>query len=117
MARVRTGRVTFHGSFTSQLAARKKEAKTPGSFIIKRGDRYYVLKEKKVESNNRKRTRSRNSNPNRRLIYEKITRVEGTKGKESQFAGQRFFHNFKKPYPRMFGLPNGDLLITSRSHK
>ena len=48
------------------------------------------------------------------LIYESITRIEGTKGKDSQFAGEKFFHNFKRPYPRMYGLPDGSLLIKSK---
>jgi hypothetical protein len=104
---------TFHGSYESKILAARKEREIPGSFIIKRDGRYYVLKPKKVRSVNAT-PRIKKSNPSRTLIYEKITRVEGTKGKASHFSGQRFFHNFKKPYPKMFGLPNGDLLITSR---
>lgn len=41
----------FFGSFTSKLAAKKKEAKIPGSFIHESGGRYYVLKPKKIRSN------------------------------------------------------------------
>lgn len=123
MARIRTGKVTFHGSYTSQILARRKEREVPGSYIIKRGDRYYVIKKQtatgqtnRPRRGTKKRISRRSANPPT-LIYEKITRIEGTKGKASNFAGQRFYHNFKKPYPRMFGLSNGDLLITSRRTK
>jgi hypothetical protein len=120
------GGITFHGSFTSQLLARKKESQIPGSFIIKRGDRYYVLKPKTTPRSNSSTTRKRvrhkkgvqtasrrHANPGT-LIYDKITRIEGTKGKGSNFAGQKFFHNFKRPYPQMWGLPDGSLLIKSK---
>jgi len=117
------GAYTFHGSFTSKIAAAKKEAKTPGSFVYQKDGRYYVLKPKvkrnsrtpaKVVSRVSKVRRSgMRSNPGT-LIYEKITRIEGTKGKGSQFSGQKFFHNFKRPYPQMWGLSDGSLLIKSR---
>jgi hypothetical protein len=97
---------TFHGSFTSKLAAKKKEARTPGSFIEVRDGRYYVLKPKRIRN-------VKKSNPGV-IIYDQITRVEGTKGNDSQFPGQRFFHNFKRPYPVMVGLPDGSLLIRSK---
>jgi hypothetical protein len=58
--------------------------------------------------------RGRKTNPSRVLIYKAITRIEGTKGKDSQFPGQKFFHNFKRPYPKMYGLPDGSLLISSK---
>lgn len=95
---------TFHGSFTSKLAAKKKEARTPGSFIETQGGRYYVLKPKRVRS----------ANPRGVVIYHAITRIEGTKGPGSRYAGQKFFHNFKKPYPVMIGLPDRSLLIKSK---
>jgi hypothetical protein len=47
-------------------------------------------------------------------IYRDITRVEGTKGEDSQYPGEKFFHNFKLPYPKMIGLKNGSLLIRSK---
>ena len=50
-------------------------------------------------------------NPRGTLIYEKVTRIEGTKGRKSLYPGQKFFHNFKRPYPKMYGLPDGSLLI------
>jgi hypothetical protein len=110
---------TFHGSFTSKILAAKRERQTPGSFIVEKDGRYYVLKPKRIKSINpsrpaRRRTRGGKTNPRGVLIYEKITRVEGTKGKNSRYPGERFFHNFKKPYPKMFGLPDGSLLITSK---
>lgn len=47
------------------------------------------------------------------LIYDKVKAVMAVKGKKSRFPGQLFKHDFKES-PRMFGLPNGDILITSR---
>ena len=44
-------------------------------------------------------------------IYDKITRIEGTKGKNSAYPGQRFFHNFKRPYPSMYGTPDRKTLV------
>src|SRR5207249_2963922 len=41
---------TFHGSFKSQILARRREIEIPGSFIIKRGDRYYVIKPRRNPS-------------------------------------------------------------------
>jgi hypothetical protein len=111
---------TFHGAFTSKILAAKRERATPGSFIVEKDGRYYVLKPKRIKSVNpsrparRRVRRTRQTNPRGVLIYEKITRVEGTKGKNSKYPGERFFHNFKKPYPKMFGLPDGSLLITSK---
>jgi hypothetical protein len=52
--------------------------------------------------------------PNPTEIYRDITRVEGTKGEDSQYPGEKFFHNFKRPYPKMIGLKNGSLLIRSK---
>jgi hypothetical protein len=45
------------------------------------------------------------------LIYDKVTRIEATKGRSSLYPGQRFYHKFKRPYPKMYGLPDGSLLI------
>jgi hypothetical protein len=104
---------TFHGSFTSKLAAKRKEAQIPGSFIAEKSGRYYLLKPKRIRSNPKRVTRSKRSNPHV-VIYKDITRIEGTKGNDSEYAGQKFFHNFKKPYPVMIGLPDGSLLIKSK---
>lgn len=107
---------TFHGSFTSKLAAKRKEAQTPGSFIQEKSGRYYVLKPKRIRTRtvNKGRVAKRKANPKGILIYQAITRVEGTKGKDSHYPGQKFYHNFKKPYPVMVGLPDGSLLIRSK---
>ena len=45
------------------------------------------------------------------LIYAKVTRIEATKGQDSQYPGEKFFHNFKRPYPAMYGLKDGSILI------
>jgi hypothetical protein len=52
----------------------------------------------------------RRANPGT-LIYAKVTRIEATKGKDSQYPGEKFFHNFKRPYPAMYGLKDGSILI------
>src|SRR5215831_2821175 len=63
----------------------------------------------------RARGTARTRNPGKAvLIYKDITRIEGTKGRDSAFPGQKFFHNFKRPYPSMFGLPDGSLLIRGK---
>lgn len=45
------------------------------------------------------------------LIYRDITRIEGTKGKSSLYPGQKFYHDFEKPYPSMYGTPDRKKLI------
>jgi hypothetical protein len=112
--------VTFHGKFRSKILAARKERDTPGSFIYKKGSYYFVLRPKDVGTKRHHRTVVHASNPKNRssrkrvLIYEKITRIEGTKGKDSNFPLEKFFHNFRKPYPKMYGLPDGSLLISSK---
>lgn len=44
-------------------------------------------------------------------IYDKITRIEGQKGPGSAFAGERFFHNFSRPYPEMWGSADRKTLV------
>jgi len=42
--RAKRGRkFTFHGSFTKKADAKRKEKATPGSFIRKTKNRYYVM--------------------------------------------------------------------------
>lgn len=113
MANLRKGQFTSFASVESKLLAQKISRQIPGSVVIAKAGKYHVIKGKKIATNPKHRT-VRKSNPRRTLIYQKITRVEGTKGAGSHFAGQRFFHNFKKPYPKMYGLPDGSLLITSK---
>ncbi len=58
------------------------------------------------------KTKTPSANPRGLVkIYDKITRIEGQKGSASQFAGQKFFHNFTKPYPAMYGTPDKKTLI------
>jgi len=54
------------------------------------------------------------SNPPRTRIYRDVTRIEATKGDDSEYPGQKFFHNFKRPYPSMYGLKDGSLSIKSK---
>jgi hypothetical protein len=113
------GGFTFHGSFTSKILAARREKETPGSFIHEKDGRYYVLKPKsnaKINSSIRV-NRNRHTNPKEVRIYQDITRIEGTKGKESIYPGEKFFHNFKKPFPEMIGLPDGSLLIRPKRRK
>lgn len=44
-------------------------------------------------------------------IYDHITRIEGTKGANSLFPKQPFYHDFDKPYPAMYGTPDRKTLI------
>jgi hypothetical protein len=53
------------------------------------------------------------SNPGQE-IYRDITYIEGTKGPDSQYPGQKFYHRFKKPYPRMIAGKDGSLIIRSK---
>jgi len=45
------------------------------------------------------------------LIYKHITRIEGTKGADSLYPGEKFYHRFKRPYPSMYGTPDRKALI------
>jgi hypothetical protein len=127
---------TFHGKFQSKILAARKEREIPGSFIIRKGQYYFVLKPKKnpfrLGSRRIRQVKSMHSpihgrrkvtyrtkkaalrvasrNPGT-LIYAQITRIEGTKGKGSQYPGQKFYHRFSRPYPAMYGLKDGSLLI------
>lgn len=48
------------------------------------------------------------------LIYKDITRIEGTKGKGSLYPAQRFYHNFKRPYPSMYGTADRKILVIKK---
>ncbi len=58
-------------------------------------------------------------NPKRVLIYARVNRIIATKTQkhicdaECKRHGHRYFHDFTSR-PKMYGLPNGDLLITTR---
>ncbi|OLC85614.1 MAG: hypothetical protein AUG85_08285 [Gemmatimonadetes bacterium 13_1_20CM_4_66_11] len=52
-------------------------------------------------------------NPGRPVeVYRRVLRIEAVKGR-GRYAGQRFYHPFKVP-ARVYGLSNGDLLVTTR---
>lgn len=100
----------FIGSATSKLAARRIEAKHPGSFIHEKDGRYYILKPKKIRSN------PQNAIP----IYGRVLRIEAEKtwpheygGKKSQ-AKQKYFHDFSTKNVILYGLPDGSLLIKAK---
>ena len=102
---------TFHGSFQSLILARRKERETPGSFIHKSGDRYYVLKPKKISTPRKNVKRLSRQNPAKGvLIYGKVLKIfaEKTSG---PFKGQRFVHKFK-PGAILMGMPDGSLRIS-----
>lgn len=103
---------TFHGSFTSLILAQRRERATPGSFIMEKNGRYYVLKPKKIRSN--KPHRKARENPNGLTkIYGKVLRVMIRNGRvvrveaqktqqhrcdvECRSAGHRYYHDFKRP--------------------
>ncbi len=58
--------------------------------------------------------KKRTANPRLVKIYDKITRIEGQKGKDSNFPGEKFFHNFSKPYPAMYGTADRKTLIIKK---
>ena len=68
-----------------------------------------IVKEKKEQSNPKRGT----------LIYAQVNRIIATKKQkhicdaECKRHGHRYFHDFTSS-PKMYGLPNGDLLITTR---
>lgn len=101
---------TFHGSFTSKLAAKRKEAITPGSFIQEKDGRYYLLKPKRVKSNPAGAVK----------IYGRCLRIEAIKtvshsyGGKPTTGGQRYFHDFTTKNAMIYGLPDGSLLIKSK---
>lgn len=74
------------------------------------GEKYIIHRQQAIHTVSLKR-KPKLPNPRGIVIYAKITRIEGTKGKGSQYPGQRFFHKFKPPYPAMYGLKDGSLLI------
>ena len=50
------------------------------------------------------------------LIYDDIEEIKATKGKQSNWPGEKFVHKFVKRGSKIYGLPNGNLLVVgSRS--
>lgn len=66
---------------------------------------------------NRPKRALRRNQPKGTLLYNSVLEVRARKDYHPQYKGQRFFHRFKNPYPKVYGLPNGDLLITSGGKK
>jgi hypothetical protein len=104
----------FFGSFTSKLAAKRKEAKIPGSFIREIKGRYYVMKPRKT-------TLRRVANPPQRKklvrIYGRVVRVIAKKtgahrncDAECKRCHHEYFHDFKSGAV-MYGQPDGTILI------
>lgn len=102
----------FFGSFTSKLAARRKEAQVPGAFIRESKGRYYVMKARQA-------TTRRVENPPGRavLIYGRVIRVIAKKtgphnncDAECKRCNHEYFHDFKAGAV-MYGLPDGSILI------
>lgn len=92
-------RVTFHGSFTSEILARRRKIAIPGSRIIKRRGRFYVMKQHGRKNPPRK---------GRTLIYGRVLRIEAQKTQGHRCdagckrANHRYYHDFKKG-PKLYG--------------
>lgn len=104
---------TFHGSFRSLILARRRERATPGSFILEKNGRYYVLKMKRAGSRNpRRRPRARKNPPGLTKIYGRVLRVEAQKTQkhrcdaECAAANHCYYHNFKVG-PALYGEGTG----------
>lgn len=106
----------FLGSATSKLAARRIEAKHPGSFIHEKNGRYYILKAKRIRSNPRKK---RCNPPSKKLvrIYGRVLRIEAQKkGKhrcdaECRRCNHRYYHDFRKSNIKEYGLSPGQVFV------
>lgn len=45
------------------------------------------------------------------LIYTDIEEIKATKGKTSNWPGEKFVHKFTQRGSKIYGLPNGQLLV------
>jgi hypothetical protein len=45
------------------------------------------------------------------LIYDDIEEIKASKGSNSNWPGEKFVHKFAKRRNKIYGLPNGQLLI------
>lgn len=83
--------------------------------------RSYSGHERRVNPRKRKRKRMRrNCNPRKGAveIYGNILAIEARKGKSSLWPNEKFRHGFKsKSEAKVYGLPDGSLLIKSKSGK
>jgi hypothetical protein len=109
---VKKYKVYQKGFFVGTISAtpeRVRELERKG-FVLKSAN---PVRKRSRDTERIKTTRlSRSPNPKGlTLIYAKVTRIEGTKGTKSAFPGQRFFHNFKRPYPSMWGTTDRRTLI------
>lgn len=68
------------------------------------------ITEKDIEQESKKFLRS-NPPRNAELIYDEVLSIEALKGEDSLFPNQHFRHDFDS-HPKMFGLPDGSILIT-----
>jgi hypothetical protein len=94
-------------SRTGTLTTAQRKSLRTASQIIRHSRRTTAA------SNKPRKVLRKTSNPGKGmiLIYDKVTRIEATKGSSSLYPGQRFYHKFKRPCPKMYGLPDGSLLI------
>jgi hypothetical protein len=46
-----------------------------------------------------------------KLIYDNIEEIKATKGRGSNWPGEKFIHKFTKSGSKIYGLPNGQLLV------
>ena len=107
----KVGRVFYiFGSFTSKLAAARKEAAHPGSFIYHaKNGRYYVLKRRHALHN-----------PHRKklvTIYKRVLSVQAQKlgphkhcDAECKDKQHKYIHDFK-PGAKLLGIPDGAFLM------
>ena len=100
-------------TFQQLMAISRSRKLTPGERKSLKHASQVIRYSRRTTAKNSKRVTiaKKKSNPRAVLIYKSITRVEGTKGPDSMYPGEKFFHNFKRPYPKMYGLPDGSLLI------
>lgn len=108
------GKELFHvfGKSRSKIAAAKLAARHPGSRVFAPGDgSYYVIKKRTAKRNVPKK----NHGPVK--IYDQLLRIEAQKmhphtygGKPSR-GGQKYFHDFHTKKVKVYGLPDGSLLI------
>jgi len=67
-----------------------------------------------------KKKSTRRKNPvagNGVVIYDRILGIDAQKGPQSQFKNEKFHHPFKAKDARILGLPDGSLLVKSKSGK
>lgn len=69
-----------------------------------------AVKVEKASKGNPKPKKNPATSSNGTLIYDRITAIEAIKGKGSLWPDEPFRHDFKKG-GKIFGLPNGDLLV------